>query len=65
MRKSIKRPMTDRALKIMLKKLNGFSDNAETQIKILEQSIVNSWQGIFQLKEDRALKQEKKLTDMF
>lgn len=65
MRKSIKKPMTDRALKIMLKKLNGFSDNAETQIKILEQSIVNSWQGIFPLKEDRVLKQEKKLTDMF
>lgn len=52
MRKAIKKPMTDRALNIMLKKLNGFSNNTEIQIKILEQSIVNSWQGIFPLKEN-------------
>lgn len=52
MRKAIKKPMTDRALNIMLKKLSVFSDNTETQIKILENSIENSWQGIFQLKEN-------------
>lgn len=52
MRKAIKKPMTDRALNIMLKKLSVFSENTETQIKILENSIENSWQGIFQLKEN-------------
>ena len=51
MRKAIKKPMTDRALKIMLNKLKDLSSDTETQIKILEQSIVNSWQGVFPLKE--------------
>lgn len=53
MRKSIKKPMTDRALQIMLKKLQGLSEIEEIQIKILENSIENCWQGIFPLKEDR------------
>lgn len=51
MRKAIKKTMTDRALKIMLKKLKGFSNDEDIQIKILEQSILNSWQGIFPLKD--------------
>lgn len=52
MRDKIKKPMTDRALKIMLNKLNTFSNDTEIQIKILEKSIENCWQGIFELKED-------------
>lgn len=51
MRKAIKKTMTDRALKIMLKKLKVFSNDEDIQIKILEQSILNSWQGIFPLKD--------------
>ena len=50
MRKTIKRPMTDRALKTMLNKLNKFTMNEEKQILILEQSIVNSWSDIYELK---------------
>ena len=52
MRKTIKAAMTDNALKLMLKKLDGFTSNDEIKIKILEQSILNSWKGIFKLKED-------------
>ncbi|OSB05977.1 hypothetical protein [Clostridium botulinum] len=52
MRDKIKKPMTDRALKIMLNKLNTLSNDTEIQIKILEKSIENCWQGIFALKED-------------
>ncbi|WP_294403979.1 hypothetical protein [uncultured Clostridium sp.] len=59
MRKAIKKPMTDRALNLMLKKLNGFSNNYEIQIKILEQSILNSWQGIFPLEEKHIQKNVK------
>lgn len=51
MREAIKKPMTDRALKIMLKKLKGLSEDEDIQVKILEQSIFNSWQGIFPLKD--------------
>lgn len=51
MRNKIKKPMTDRALSLMLKKLKDLSIDEETQIKILENSIEKCWQGIFPLKE--------------
>lgn len=52
MRDQIKKPMTDKALQIMINKLKGLSEDEEIQIKILENSIEHCWQGIFQLKED-------------
>ena len=52
MRKAIKAPMTSNALKLMLNKLNKLSDNDSTKIAIIEQSIMNSWKGIFELKGD-------------
>ena len=53
MRKKLKKPMTDRAVELAIKKLDNLSggDN-DKAIKILEQSIMNSWQGLFELKED-------------
>lgn len=61
MRKSIKKPMTDRALKIMLGKLDKYADTPQKKIMILENSIENSWQGVFPLKEEDipGCKQEK------
>lgn len=50
MRKSIKKPMTDRAMTILLNKLNKLGKSDNEKIAILEQSIFNSWQGIFELK---------------
>ena len=52
MRDKIKKPMTDRALQLMLNKLNGIAHEEEVQIKILENSIENCWQGIFPLRAD-------------
>ena len=53
MRKDIKKPMTERAEKILLNKLKKLTDenNEELAIKILEQSILNNWQDIYPLKE--------------
>lgn len=52
MRKSIKKPLTDNALKIMLNKLNKLSNgDIQTSINILNESTMNCWQGIFPLKE--------------
>ena len=52
MRKSLKKPMTDRAVELMLSKLDKLSKGDESiKIKILEQSIENSWLGIFELKQ--------------
>lgn len=52
MRKLIKKPMTDRALTMLLNRLKGFAEDVETQIKILDQSIINNWQTVYHLKEE-------------
>lgn len=58
MRKQIKKPMTDRAIELAIKKLHSLADDPVTNeidtdraAKILEQSIMNSWQGLFDLKD--------------
>lgn len=51
MRKFIKSPLTDRALKTILSKLDEMESTDDRKIKVLEQSIVNSWRGVFPLKE--------------
>ena len=53
MRKLIKAPVTDRALKSVLKQLNKLSKDKEKQIQILEQSIRNNWRDVFPLREER------------
>ena len=55
-RKSVKKPMTDHAVKLLLTKLNGMTQYIPEQIEILNQSIVNGWQGIFPLKENQEVK---------
>ena len=56
MRRQIKKPLTDRAMSLAMGKLKqlaavppGEMDN-DLAIEILEQSILNSWQGLFPLK---------------
>ena len=49
-RKNIKAPMTDRAVQIMVNKLNSMTNDRTEKIRILEQSMLNSWKGIFPLK---------------
>lgn len=51
-RKKIKKPMTDRALELLISKLNKLSTDIGVQVEILNQSIMNGWQGVFPLKED-------------
>ena len=54
MRKRIKKPLTDRARQLLLNKLTKLAGNdMDLKIEILEQSIMNSWQGVFPIKEDR------------
>lgn len=60
MRKQIKKPMTNRAVELAIKKLEElsalpFSDGMDNDmaIQILNQSIMNSWQGLFPLKEHK------------
>lgn len=52
MRKKIKKPMTDRAVELAKSKLDKLSKgNVNMAIAILNQSVLNSWQGLFELKE--------------
>ena len=52
MRKSIKKPMTDRAKQLLVKKLSSMTCDVREQIAILEQSTLNCWQGLFPLKQE-------------
>lgn len=55
-RKSIKKPMTDHAVDLMVKKLKDMTFDVSEQVEIINQSIVNGWQGIFPLKEKTGVK---------
>lgn len=52
MRKFIKKPMTDRALRGIVNKLDTLAGTDVEKIAILDQSITNSWQGVFPLKQN-------------
>lgn len=60
MRKKIRKPMTERAVTLAKNKIAKYSEipfsdeiNKSLAIKILEQSVLNSWQGIFPLKDGK------------
>ena len=53
MRNKIKKPMTEEAITLVVEKLEKLAPgDFETQKAILNQSIMNSWQGVFPLKDD-------------
>lgn len=61
MRKSIKAPLTARALKTVLKELEKLSGgDIETKIAILEQSIVKCWKTVYPLKNEQTKQSEYK-----
>jgi predicted phage replisome organizer len=47
MRKEIKAPLTNKAFSLLVKNLNVLASSPVEQVKILEQSILNNWKGIF------------------
>ena len=53
-RKKIKKPLSDRAIELAIEKLSELSqgDN-DLAIKIINQSILEGWQGLFPLKTDK------------
>ena len=52
MRIAIKKPLTTKGLELMIKKLYSLTTVIEEQIEILNNSIMNNWQGIFPLKQE-------------
>lgn len=62
MRKSIKKPMSDRAITMAKNNLEKLSGNdIDKAIMILEQSIYHCWQGLFELKDASFLEQYREL----
>jgi hypothetical protein len=53
MRKSLKKEMTDNAVKLMLNKLNKLAVDDETKIEILNQSVLGSWTDIYPVKQQK------------
>lgn len=54
MRKSIKKPMTDRAITMLSNELERLAPgDIQQKIKILNQSSFHCWQGVFPLRNDR------------
>ena len=53
MRKKIKAPLTDKARTMLINNLNKLSDGDNTKaVAILNQSTMNCWKSVYQLKED-------------
>lgn len=53
MRKLIKKPLTDFALVKLINKLEKFSSEPSVQVDILEKSILNNWQDIYEPKAEQ------------
>ena len=51
-RKGIKKPMSDRAITLMINKLESLSHDKHEQVQILNQSIMQGWTGLYALKDD-------------
>lgn len=58
MRKLIKSPMTDRALTMLVSKVNELEPyDIGRQKKMLETAIMNNWKSVYPLKEDKPIQQ--------
>ena len=72
MRKMIKAPMTDRALTMLINKVNELEPNSlGNQKKLLEIAIMNNWKSVYPLRDkekaekEQPSKQEEELLKMF
>lgn len=59
MRKTIKKPMTTKALELLLKNLERLTNLEEEKIAILNQSIEHGWQTVYPLKKNNPNEKEK------
>jgi len=59
MRKSIKKPMTDKAMNLLTGKLDKLGSTDTEKIELLNQSILNSWCSVFPLKKENKEKEEE------
>lgn len=73
MRKAIKAPMTEKALRMLVSRVNELEpDNIDRQVLLLETAIMNSWKSVYPLKDQQlqalqgqAMPKPKTTTDDF
>ena len=65
MRKSIKKPLTHRALLMIINKLNKLAADTETQCLIIEQSILHCWQDVYPLKQEQEIRSSNETNNPF
>ena len=58
MRRKLRKPLTDHASELIRQKLQTLKDSGEDPAEVLEQSIMNSWAGVFSLKGRRSYDQK-------
>ena len=51
MRKEKKAPLTEHALSLLLRKLDGLGHSDAEKVEVVNQSVMNSWKGFFTLKK--------------
>ena len=56
MRKKIKRPLTERALNQIIKKLETYAENGDDPVEVLDQSTEHCWQTVYELKKEEPKK---------
>lgn len=61
MRKAIKKPMTTHGLELAIKRLREIANGTSEAIEIVNQSVMNSWQGFYELKEETASRENGSL----
>lgn len=54
MRKKIRKPMTDRAIQLAINTLDKMRQQGQDVAAVLDQSTLNSWQGLFPVSERRS-----------
>ena len=57
-RKKIKAPLTEKAKELLVQNLQKLSSNSDEQIEILNQSILNGWKGVFELRSQNRTNQQ-------
>ncbi len=55
MRKLIKSPMTDRALQMLINKVEALETDIERQKKLLEVAIMNNWKSVYPLEKEKCV----------
>ena len=56
-RKLVKKPMTNKALELIISKLNKIGSSDREKVEIINQSIERGWAGVFALKSDEPIQQ--------